>query len=171
MVGLLLTLAGCHARGKSVGSNKTDRFAQEGIANKLAAVGADAITTDCEHESYTNASKGLIVEETGLHEDVFSLRNLDSLAANAYNLDEALRLEELLRTEAKVSGHSAQQDNCIDGFVQNFAVLTDALVQADKVQKELDLSAFKEASKEAQAEDQMEKQQGESEQPAAQGPR
>jgi hypothetical protein len=55
--------------------------------------------------------------------------------------------------------------------VQNFAVLTDALVQADKVQKELDLSAFKEASKEAQAEDQMEKQQGESEQPAAQGPR
>jgi hypothetical protein len=158
MVGLFLTLSGCHAKGKSVGINKTDRFAQEGVANKLAAVGAEAITTDCEHESYTNASKGLVVEETGLHEDVFSLRDRDSLTANAYNLDEALRLEEILRAEAKVSAHSAAQDNCIDGFVQNFAVLTDALVQADKVQKELDMSAFKEANKEAQAEDQMEKQ-------------
>jgi len=136
----------------------------------MAARGKDTIATECEHEPYANASKGLIVEEAGLHEDVFSLRDRDSLTATAYNLDEALRLEDLLRATAKVSGHSAEQVNCMDAFAQHFGTLTDVLLQADEVQRELDMSAFKEATKEAQ--DQLEKQSPpESSQPTAPSPR
>jgi hypothetical protein len=168
---LLLLLTGCHAKNKVGESGLSDQDGRVSTPGKMAALGKDTITTECEHESYANASKGLIVEEAGLHVDVFSLRDRDSLTATAYTLDEALRLEELLRGEAKVSGHSAEQAACIDAFAQHFGTLTDALVQADKVQRELDISAFKEATKEAEAEDQFEKQPHKSEQPTAPGPR
>ena len=158
MIGMI---GGCHAKGKSSGSNGFDRLARQGQAasspGKLAAVGKDAITSGCAHETYANASKGLIVEEAGLHEDVFSLRDRHSLAWNAYDLNEALQLEDLLRAEATVAKHSAAQDDCINKFAQHFGTMTDALLQADKVQRELDMSAFKEATREAQSEDQSEK--------------
>ena len=50
------------------------------------------------------AKKGLIVSETGMHEDVFTLRDRVSYGAIGYGLNEALRLESLLRGEAKVRG-------------------------------------------------------------------
>jgi hypothetical protein len=168
---VLMLLAGCHARNRAGESSVPDRVGQDGsfvtastastASGRIAALGRNTIATECEHESYANASKGLIVEEAGLHEDVFSLRDRDSLTATAYNLDEALRLEDLLRAAAKASGHSAEQGKCMDAFAQLFGTLTDALVQADKVQKELDMAAFNEATNEAQAEDQLEKNQPE----------
>jgi hypothetical protein len=171
---VLMLLAGCHARNRAGESSVPDRVGQDGsfvtasaastastASGRIAALGRNTIATECEHESYANASKGLIVEEAGLHEDVFSLRDRDSLTATAYNLDEALRLEDLLRAAAKASGHSAEQGKCMDAFAQHFGTLTDALVQADKVQKELDMAAFNEATNEAQAEDQLEKNQPE----------
>jgi hypothetical protein len=175
VLGLML-LAGCHARNRFSESKPNDTAARDArfnttspVPDKMAELGRDTIATECSHESYANASKGLIVEETGLHEDVFSLRDRVSLTPNAYNLDEALGLEALLRAEAKAAGHSAAQADCIDEFAEHLATLTDTLVQADKVQKELDVAAFNEATKQADA--QLEKQQRGSEQPAAPRPR
>jgi hypothetical protein len=174
MVGLLMLLTSCHARDRVHDSKLYDRVAHGGdhntsasVPGKMAAVGNDSITTECEHESYANASKGLIVGQAGLHQDVFALRDRASPAANAYTLNEALLLEDLLRAEAKVASHSAEQANCIDEFAEHFATLTDVLVQADKVQRELHLSAFNEATR--QADDLQEKQRGS--EPAAKTPR
>jgi hypothetical protein len=128
----------------------------------MASEGRDAITTECAHETYSNASKGLIVGETGLHEDVFALRDPISFTANVYGIDEALRLEALLREEAGVPGHSTEQVACIDQFAEHLESLTDALQQADNLQKELDISAFNDSRK--QAEEQLEKKQREMEQ-------
>jgi hypothetical protein len=93
---VLMLLTGCHGRKRA---DVTASVA----SGRVGVLGRNTIATECEHESYANASKGLIVEETGLHEDVFSLRNRDSLTATAYNLDEALRLEDFLRAAAKAS--------------------------------------------------------------------
>jgi hypothetical protein len=170
-LGLLILLTGCHSkanRSKYGAASDARLNTSQSTLGRLAVIGRDTITTECEHESYANASKGLIVEEAGLHEDVFSLRDRASLTPNAYNLNEALRLETLLHTEAKVSTHSAEQADCIDEFAEHLGGLTDTLVQADQVQKEMDISAFKDASK--QAEDQLEKKQHEADLPTAPSP-
>jgi hypothetical protein len=175
-IGCLL-LFGCNA-GESVRKSKLyDRIVRDGgfrsasppAPGRLAAVGRDAITSECRHESFANARKGLIVGETGLHEDVFALRDRATFAANAYGMDEALRLEALLHEEAKTAGHSAEQAKCIDAFAEHLESLTDALAQADKLQKELDLSAFNKSQK--QAEEQQERRQHEMEQSGAPNPR
>jgi hypothetical protein len=106
--------------------------------------------TECEKQSYEAARKGLIVSETGLHEDVFALRDRVSYAGVGYGLDEAQRLEDLLRAESRVAGHPADQANCIEAFAQHLEMLSDPLVEADERRKELDASAFTDASKEAQ---------------------
>jgi hypothetical protein len=176
MIGLLL-LAGCNAKESVRRSRLYNRIAEKGhfkvspppVPGKMAAAGSDAITAECAHEPYANAKKGLIVGETGLHEDVFALRDRASFAANAYGMDEAVRLEALLHEEARVAGHSAEQADCIDEFAEHLESLTDALTQADKLQKELDLSAFNNSKK--QAEEQMEKKQRQIEQSGAPGPR
>jgi hypothetical protein len=128
----------------------------------MAAAGRDAITSECAHEPFANARKGLIVGETGLHEDVFALRDPVSFTANIYGMDEALKLEALLRDEAMLAGHSDEQSDCIDEFAEHFESLTDGLKQSDKLQKELDVSAFNASRKEA--EEQLEKKQREIEQ-------
>jgi hypothetical protein len=162
MIGLLL-LCGCHSKESVRKSGLDERIAP--APGEMAAKGRDAIAAECAHESYANASKGLIVEETGLHEDVFALRDRVSFAPDAYGMDEALRLETLLRQEARIPGHSAQQADCIDEFAEHLESLTDALAQSDKLQKELDLSAFNNARK--QAEEQLTKKQREIEQSGA----
>jgi len=65
--------------------------------------------------------------------------------------------------EGQDAGHSAEQIDCIAEFAKHLGELTNSLVQADKVQKEMDISAFNDSSK--QAEDQLEKKQHEIEQP------
>ena len=157
MGGLLLLVAGCHAGGRSGDATVLERISRVGHRRitlkpgELAEKGKAAIVTECEKQSYESASKGLIVSEIGLHEDVFVLRDRISYAGVGYGLDEAQRLEELLRTEAKGGGHPAEQANCIEAFAEHLETLSDPPVEADKRLKELDASAFKDAAKEAQA--------------------
>jgi hypothetical protein len=176
MIGLLL-LSGCNAGQGVRGSTLYQRIARRGhldstpraVPGKMAAAGGEEIAAECEHESYANASKGLIVGETGLHEDVFALRDRESFAANAYRMDEALRLEDLLREQANAVGHSAEQADCMVKFADHLQTLTDALIQADRLHQELDVSAFNNSKK--QAEEQLERRQREIEQPATPDPR
>jgi len=162
LLSLLLLLGGCRVKDRARESELYNRIAAGGRAQrsqpgKIAALGRDAITAECAHESYAMASKGLIVGEVGLHEDVFALRDRASLAGIAYNLDEGLILESMLDAEAKAAGHSENQVACIEEFAEHLGGLTDTLIQADKVQKELDISAFNNSSKEAT--DQIEQMQ------------
>jgi hypothetical protein len=123
----------------------------------LAEKGRAEITDECAKQSYETARKGLIVSEIGLHEDVFMLRDRVTYGAIGYSLDEALRLESMLRAEAGGKTHSAGQTECIEHFAEHLETLSDPLVEADERLKELDASAFKDASKEAarQTEDKL----------------
>ena len=117
---------------------------------ELAEKGKAEIVAECEKQSYETASKGLIMSEVGLHEDVFVLRDRLTYTGIGYQLDEAQRLEELLRAEAKVGGHPGDQANCIKEFAEHLESLSDPLVEADKRRKELDVSAITDAAKEDQ---------------------
>jgi hypothetical protein len=156
VMGLLLLVAGCHAGRQSGDATLLERISRVGHPRQapkpgeLAEKGKAAIVTECEKQSYETASKGLIVSEIGLHEDVFVLRDRVSYAGIGYELAEAQRLEDLLRAEAKVAGHPAEQANCIEAFAEHLETLSDPLVEADERLKELDASAFNDAAKEAQ---------------------
>jgi hypothetical protein len=153
-VAVLVT--GCRGRLQSGDTTLLERISRAGHSNKalkpgeLAEEGRIEITTECEKQSYETAKKGLIVSETGLHEDVFTLRDRVSYGAVGYSLDEAIRLEALLRMEAKVAGRPPEQTECIQRFAEHLETLSDPLVEADERQKELDVSAFNDAAKEAQ---------------------
>jgi hypothetical protein len=156
IVGLLL-LSGCNSRENLRNSRLYHRITRQRRSqsepptpDKMASAGKDVITSECAHEPFANARKGLIVGETGLHEDVFALRNPVSFTATVYGMDETLKLEALLRKEATVKGHSDDQADCIDEFAEHLESLTDALKQADNLQKELDVSAFNDSRKEAE---------------------
>lgn len=154
-LGLIVLLTGCRARDRIRNSRTYDRITHGGrydtvsAPGKMAAAGRDEIVAECAHEPYTNASKGLLVGEAGLDEDVFALRDRKSLAASAYGLDEALRLEEMLDVETRVAGRSEDQADCIAEFAEHLGSLTDTLIEADKVQKEMDISAFNNANRQA----------------------
>jgi hypothetical protein len=154
---LLLLVAGCRAGQQSGEATLLERLSRAGHSRitapkpgELAEKGKGAIVTECEKQSYETASKGLIVSETGLHEDVFALRDRVSYAGAGYGLDEAQRLEDLLRAEARVASHPAEQANCIEAFAEHLETLSDPLVEADERLRELDASAFTDAAKEAQ---------------------
>lgn len=155
VLGVLLLASGCHAGQKSGDVTLLDRISRarhSWVAPKpgeLAEKGKAAIVAECEKQTYDTARKGLIVSEIGLHEDVFVLRDRVSYAGVGYDLDEAQRLEELLRAEAKVGGHPAEQADCIEAFAEHLETLSDPLVEADERLKELDASAFSDATKEA----------------------
>jgi hypothetical protein len=160
---LVLLISGCHPREKSdrtllarlsrVGHLKGEQ-PKPGV---LAERGRGDITDECAKQSYETASKGLIVSEIGLHEDVFMLRDRVTYGAIGYNLDETLRLVSMLRAEAGVQTYPAEQRSCIEHFAEHLESLSDPLVEADERLKELDTSAFKDSSKEAekQAEDRL----------------
>jgi hypothetical protein len=126
---------------------------------QLTAAGTAAINTACAEESFANARKGLIVDETKLHEDVFELRDPESFAAIPYGLNETLRLEESLRAETKAAGQTEKEAGCLESFAAHLQTLTDPLVEADRIQKELDVSAFENSAK--QADEQLEKKPAE----------
>lgn len=169
MLALTLGTAGCRARNAKSGPTAT---APAGAvdnpvasANKLAEAGM-SIVTACATEPFANASKGLIVAQTGLNEDVFDLRDRSTYRAVPFGLKETLRLQDLLLKEIDAPGHasySAPQIACIRQFIAQFKSLTGPLVQADAEQKQLDVSAFDKASKEAE---QVTEQQTEQEQKA-----
>lgn len=155
-LGVLILVAGCHAGQQGGNATFLERISRVGHSREapkpgeLAEKGKAAIVTECEKQSYETTSKGLIVSETGLHEDVFVLRDRVSYTGVGYGLDEAQRLEDLLRAEAKVAGHPAEQAACIEAFAEHLETLSDPLVEADERRKELDASAFTDAAKEAQ---------------------
>lgn len=156
ILGVLLLVGGCHAGRQSGETTLLQRISRAGhsrVAPKpgeLAEKGNAAIVAECEKQSYETARKGLIVSEIGLHEDVFVLRDRVSYAGVGYGLDEAQRLEELLHSEAKDGGHPAAQANCIEAFAEHLETLSDPLVEADQRLKELDASAFSDATREAE---------------------
>ncbi len=161
----LLLLAGCHSAGKHFHRAELNH---PPVPGKAAALGRDEIVSECAHEPYSNASSGLIVSEPGLHEDVFALRDRDSLVPTAYNLSEALRLKALLDTEAASTAYPAHQADCIRQFADHFGTLTNTIVQADKVQHEINLTVFKQAGKESEEEQEhIDETQHELEQPSA----
>ncbi|HEX3569461.1 MAG TPA: hypothetical protein VHU44_01415 [Acidobacteriaceae bacterium] len=155
-MGLSILVAGCHTVQQSGNATFLERISRVGHSREaakpgeLAEKGKATIVAECEKQSYETASKGLIVSEVGLHEDVFVLRDRVSYAGVGYGLDEAQRLEDLLRAEAKVAGHPADQADCIEAFAEHLETLSDPLVEADERRKELDASAFTDAAKEAQ---------------------
>src|SRR5271154_6872090 len=158
VMSMLLLFAGCHAGRRSGGPTLLERISRVGhgkgqppASGELAERGRAAIREECAKQSYENARKGLIVSETGLHEDVFALRDRVSYGATGYGLDEALRLESMLETNgANGRGLPAEQALCIREFSEHLEALTDPLVEADERQKELNVSAFENATKEAQ---------------------
>jgi hypothetical protein len=155
-MGVLILIAGCHGGQPNGGSSVLERISTVGRstvapkAGELAEKGRATIMTECAKQSYETARKGLIVSETGLHEDVFVLRDRVSYAGVGYDLAEAQRLEDLLRAEAGAAGHPAEQAHCIEAFAEHLETLSDPLVEADERLKELDASAFNDAAKEAQ---------------------
>jgi hypothetical protein len=155
-MGSLLLAGGCHG-GRSGDTSILERIAhaarfRKGVpaAGELAEKGRATITEECAKQSYKTASKGLIVSETGLHEDVFSLRDRVSYGEDAYKLDEALQLESLLQAEADGLGRPTDQTKCVREFAGHLETLTDPLIEADERQRELDMSAFKDSVKEAE---------------------
>jgi hypothetical protein len=157
VMGILVLVAGCHGGRQSGDAGLLERISRVGHSKvtvpkpgELAEKGKTAIVAECGKQSYETASKGLIVSEIGLHEDVFVLRDRVSYAGVGYQLDEAQRLENLLRAEAKVADHPADQAKCILEFAEHLETLSDPLVEADERQKELDASAFADAAKEAE---------------------
>lgn len=155
-IGMLVLVIGCHARHPTGDETFLERVSRVGglggqtvTPEALAEEGRGAITDQCAKQSYVTASKGLIVNETGLHEDVFALRNRVSYGEIAYGLDEALRLESLLNKEAGNSANPKDQQDCIREFAQHMESLTDPMVEEDTREKELDVSAYKDSAKEA----------------------
>jgi hypothetical protein len=170
-MGTLVLVAGCHAGRQGADPTLLERISRSGHSKtgapkpgELAEKGRASIADECAKQSYVNASKGLIVSETGLHEDVFALRDRVSYSEMAFALDEALRLESLLRVEANGHGHPTEQTECIERFAEHLESLTDPIVEADERLKELDVSAFEDSAKKAQ--EQAEKQLREADKPA-----
>jgi hypothetical protein len=162
LMGMSVLVAGCHTRQQNNDSTLLGRISRAGhsvVAPKpgeLAERGRAEITDECAKQSFETASKGLIVSETGLHEDVFTLRDRVSYGAIGYGLDEALRLESLLRAEAKTREHPSDQTDCIQEFAEHLESVSDPLVEGDERLKELDAGAYRDSAKSAQ--EQAEKQ-------------
>lgn len=162
---LLLSLsgliAGCHGKklASDLGLSRQSTQANaadlaDASAKKVGGAGV-AIVSTCKIETYANASKGLVVSETGLSEDVLDLRDRTSYKGVPFDLKETERLEALLRKEAGIAdstNYTADQAACVRQFADYMQTLTDPLVEADAEQKQLDVSAFDNASKEAQKE-------------------
>jgi hypothetical protein len=145
------------------------RHSQEApTPGELAEKGRIEIVTECGTQSYENARNSLIVSKTGLHEDVFALRDRVSYGEIAYTLDEGLRLISSLRAESRSSKHSAEQSGCITEFAEYIETLTDPLVEADMRLKELDVSAFQDSTRSAQ--EQLDKKPSEAESPSTTPP-
>ena len=157
---LVLPTAGCRTGGEKSGKRtlleRLSHARNPGVdvskPGELAEKGRAEIVEECAKQSYETASKGLIISEIGLHEDVFMLRDRVTYGAIGYSLDEALRLEEMLRAEANGSRHPVDQAECIHRFADHLEGVSDPLVEGDQRMKELDASAFKDASKEVEEE-------------------
>jgi hypothetical protein len=162
LAGMLILIAGCRSGHRSdVLLEGLSSLTQPKITalgpNHLAAEGSATITATCEKQSFETARNGLIVSQTELHEDVFALRSRTSYASIAFGLDDALRLEDVLGKELKENQQPAGQWECVQQFEGYLETLTDPMVEQDKLARELDATAFKDSTKEAQEELKREK--------------
>lgn len=159
-----LTIAtGCHSHTPDSGlSNPAVQAGRvdtpQASATKVANAGV-AIVSACAKEPYSNASQGLIAAEPGLHEDVLDLRDRATLRAVPFGLNETERLQSLLLKEN--TAYSDAQAACIQQFAAHLQDLTGPLIESDKEQKQLDISAFDKASKEADQQTEEQTQQEE----------
>ena len=155
---LLLVLSGCHGRARMEQSSLYARLSHLGHrrsgsrTSELAKKGAAAVVTQCGEASYANVRKGLIAGETDLHEDIFEMRDRVSFNTVPYGINATLEMEEMLRAESRAGAQPADQVDCIERFAEHLESLTDPLLEADRLQKEIDLSAFSKAAKETQDE-------------------
>jgi hypothetical protein len=159
----ILLMAGCHSgnRSNSLLEGLTSTAQPQAFnlgPNHLAAAGLATITAACEKQSFESVRSGLIVSQTGLHEDVFAMRSRTYNAFIAFGLDDALKLEDVLRKELNADRQPGEQRECVQQFEGYLETLTDPLVEQDKLAKDLDASAFKDSNKEAQEELRREKE-------------
>jgi hypothetical protein len=70
----------------------------------------------------------------------------DSSSRCVYGLDEAQRLELLLRAQAETTGHTEEQSVCIRQFAEHLESLTERLERERKI----DTSAFSQSDKQVQ---------------------
>lgn len=143
--GLLVAAFGCHGK-------KSAALSEGKGPAELADAAASVISAVCTRQSYATASVGLIAGETKLREDVFELRDPVSYRIIPYRLSATVRLEGLLRQGAVASGRPQAQAECMLQFADHFKTLTDPLVEEAQAEKQIDVSAFKNAEKEAQQE-------------------
>jgi len=120
------------------------------LPGRLAQQGYAAITGECAHQTFANARTGLVAGVTGLNEDVFELRDRTTLQTLAFGLEEAQRLESMLRVS--LPPNDADQSVCVRQFDDYLESLTDPLVESTEVQKQIDTSAFNDYSKHEQEE-------------------
>jgi len=148
VLALLIAVSGCHSRA----THQTFESSRRSPASpaKLAEDGRAAIVAICAKESFVAARPGLIVAEAGLREDVFLLRDRDSYQPVPYGLDEAQKLEMLLRVDAEISGHTEEQAECIRQFAKHLESLTEPLAEAARRDREIDSSAFSQSDKQVQ---------------------
>jgi hypothetical protein len=163
LAGVVMLIGGCHSGHQSDAFLKgLSNLAQAQTAtlgpNHLAAEGAAAITETCAKQSFENARNGLIVSQTGLHEDLFGMRSRTSYASIAFSLNDALRLEDVLRKKLNERQQPAAERECVQQFVGYLETLTDPMVEQDKLSKDLDAAAFKDSTREAQEELKREQQ-------------
>jgi hypothetical protein len=148
LLGVLIGVTGCHSKSANR-PVEASRASTSGAA-KLAEDGRATIVAMCAKESFAAARQGLIVAETGLHEDVFLLRDRGSYKPVPYGLEETQRLEVLLREDAEAAGHTKEQSVCIRQFAEHLETLIEPLVEADRREREIDTSAFSQADKQVQ---------------------
>ncbi len=148
LLGLLTAASGCHSKT----AHQTIESSRKSLGSpaKLAEDGRATIVTICAKESFAAARPGLIVAEAGLREDVFLLRDRGSYQPVSYGLDEAQRLEILLRADAETSGHTEEQAACIRQFAEHIESLTEPLAEAARREREIDTSAFSQSDKQVQ---------------------
>jgi hypothetical protein len=163
VAGILMLTVGCHSARRSddlSGSPLSrDQVPITSLGpNHLAAEGLATIAAGCQTQSFEAARDNLIVSRTGLHEDVFALRSRTSSASFAFSLDDALKLEDVLRKQLQQNQMPGNEQDCVQKFEGYLETLTDPVLEQDKSAKELDASAFKDSTNEAQEELKREQQ-------------
>ncbi|NYF90004.1 hypothetical protein RBB79_10560 [Tunturiibacter empetritectus] len=161
LAGMVVLIEGCHSGPQSdalLNALTSQAQAKTLGPNHLAAEGAAAIVETCGKQSFENARNGLIVSQTGLHEDIFGMRSRTSYVSIAFSLDDALRLEDVLRKKLNENPQPSAEQECVQQFVGYLEALTDPMVEQDKLAKDLDAAAFKDSTREAQEELKREQQ-------------
>ncbi|WP_158941448.1 hypothetical protein [Granulicella sp. S190] len=158
-----IVIAGCHSAHRGSEGNLllglTKVAPSNTDSNRLAEDGSAAITAECGRQSFEDARKALIISETELEEDVFTMKGRSASSAPiGFGLDDALRLEELLQKRLQGVAQTDKPTQCVQKFEIYLETLTDPMVERDRLTKQQDNSAYNDATKQAQDEVKKEKE-------------